>query len=184
MTRIIRDRQIVEDDWIELDDPAPIPAVGKIIVSHARWRASITALKSRGDVGVAIPSHLDVGELRDDLPHLSLIAVSFTFIQPKPEGGRTFDGRGYGQARRLRERYGYRGEIRATGDVFRDAMYYMHRCGINAFEVKPGQDLADALNAFNDFTVAYQGAADGQPPVFRRRGLPPAPGARAARQVR
>ena len=181
MVQIIRDRQIVEDEWIRLDDAAPVPAEGKIIVGHARWQAEKAALRSRGDVGVAIPSRLDVSELRADLPCLSLIAVAFTFIQPRPKGGRSFDGRGYSQARLLRERYGYRGEIRATGEVFRDAMYYMHRCGIDAFEVKPGQDLADALNAFNDLTVAYQGAADGQPPIFRRRGLQPIPGVKAGR---
>lgn len=180
MTQIIRDRKIVEDDWIRLDDRAPIPAAGKILVSHARWRASIATLESRGHIGIAIPSHLDVGELKDDLPRLALIAVAFVFIQPKPEGGRSFDGRGYSQARLLRERYGYRGEIRATGDVFRDAMYYMHRCGIDAFEVKPGQNLADALNAFNDFTVRYQAAADAPPPM-RRRGLPPTAGAKTGR---
>ena len=95
--------------------------------------------------------------------------IPFVFIQPKPEGGRTFDGRGYSQARLLRERLGFKGEIRATGDVFRDAMYYMHRCGINEFEMQPGQDLKDALNAFKDFSTAYQAAADGQPSVFRRR---------------
>lgn len=182
MAKIIRDRKIVEDDWIKLDDHAPIAAVGKIIVSHTRWRAEKITLRSRGHVGVAIPSHLDVSELKDDLPYLSLIAVSFAFIQPKPEGGRSFDGRGYSQARRLRERYGYQEEIRASGEVFRDAMYYMHRCGINAFEVKPGQDLADALNAFNDFTIAYQGAADGHLPVFfRRRGRLPVPDVKAGR---
>lgn len=182
MAQIIRDRKIVEDDWIKLDDRAPMPAAGKILISYARWRANNTTLMSRGNTGIAIPSHLDVSELRDDLPYLSLIAVLFVFIQPRPEGGRIFDGRGYSQARLLRERYGYQAEIRATGEVFRDAVYYLHRCGINAFEVKPGQDLADALNAFNDFTIAYQGAADGQPPVFfRRRDLLPVPDVKAGR---
>jgi uncharacterized protein (DUF934 family) len=57
----------------------------------------------------------------------------------------------------------------------------MHRCGINAFEVKPDQDPADALNAFSDFTIAYQGAADGQLPIFRCRGLPLAPNVKAGR---
>jgi len=169
MARIIRDRRIVDDDWIRLDDAAPLPPAGKVLVSQARWLAERAALAARGDVGVVIAPTLDVYELRDDLPRLSLVAVPFGFIQPKPEGGRTFDGRGYSQARLLREQLGYRGEIRAVGDVFRDAMFYMQRCGVNAFELPPGQDLEDALRAFGDFSLGYQGAADGQPPIFRRR---------------
>jgi uncharacterized protein (DUF934 family) len=167
--KIIRDRAIVEDDWTHLDDAAPLPASGKLIVSHARWLKDKDALKLHGNVGVASPATLDVVELRDDLPALALVAVPFNFIQPKPEGGRTFDGRAYSQARALRERFGFRGEIRATGDVFRDAMFYMHRCGVNAFELKAGGDLQDALNAFKDFSVGYQGAADDPTPIFRRR---------------
>lgn len=173
VVRIIRDGEIVEDDWLRLDATAPVPADGKIIVDHARWRAEGRALAARGDVGVAIPSGLDVDELKDALPRLALIAVSFVFIQPRPEGGRTFDGRGYSQARLLRERHGYRGEIRATGDVFRDAMRHMRRCGINAFEIKSGEDPLEALRAVADVGVVYQGAADGSVPVFRRRrGVP------------
>jgi uncharacterized protein (DUF934 family) len=169
MAQIIRDRRIVEDDWIRVDDAAPLPASGKVIVSWARWQAEKAALKARGNIGVSLPPTLDAGDLKDDLPALALVAVPFSFIQPKPEGGRTFDGRAYTQARLLRERHGFAGEIRAFGDVFRDAMFYMHRCGVNAFEVKPGQDLDDALKAFKDFSVGYQGAADDPTPIFRRR---------------
>jgi uncharacterized protein (DUF934 family) len=169
MARIIRDRRIVEDDWSRVADDAPMPATGKAIVSHARWQAEKPALKARGDVGVAIPPALDALELKDDLSALSLVALQFDFIQPKPEGGRTFDGRAYSQARALRERLGFRGEIRATGGVFRDAMFYMHRCGVNAFELDPAHDVNDALQAFGDFSLGYQGAADDPTPIFRRR---------------
>lgn len=169
MALIIRDRRIVEDDWRTLDEAAPLPASGKLIVPWSRWQAEAAALKARGDVGVAIPPTLEASELATELPFLGLVAVPFRFIQPKPEGGRTFDGRGYTQARALRERFGFRGEIRAVGDVFRDAMYYMHRCGVNAFDLKPGQDLEDALQAFGDFSLGYQGAADDPTPIFRRR---------------
>lgn len=169
MGQIIRDRRIVEDDWLKLDDGALAPASGKIIVSFARWQAEKPLLRARGNVGVTISSNLDVADLKDDLAALNLIELSFVFIQPKPEGGRTYDGRAYTQARLLRERLGFTGEIRATGDVFRDSMHYMQRCGINAFALKPGQDLDDALKAFDDFSDAYQGAADNPLQIFRRR---------------
>jgi uncharacterized protein (DUF934 family) len=166
VTRIVRDRAVVEDDWAHLADDAPLPGTGRVIVTHARWLKEKDALKARGSVGVKIPGTLAVDELKDDLPALPLVALVFDFIQPKPEGGRTFDGRAYTQARLLRERLGYRGEIRATGGVFRDAMFFMRRCGVNAFEVK---DPADALQAFKDFSLGYQGAADDSTPIFRRR---------------
>jgi uncharacterized protein (DUF934 family) len=169
MARIIRDRRIVEDDRAWVADDAALPASGPVIVSWTRWQADRAALKARGDVGVSIPATLDVGELRDDLPALGLVAIPFVFIQPRPEGGRTFDGRAYTQARLLRERYGFEGEIRATGDVFRDAMFYMQRCGVNAFQLPGGADLDDALQAFGDFSLGYQGAADDPTPIFRRR---------------
>jgi uncharacterized protein (DUF934 family) len=169
--RIIRDRRIVEDDWTWVADDAALPSSGKLIVSWTRWQADRAALKARGHVGVSIPPTLAADELKDDLPALSLVAIPFNFIQPRPEGGRTFDGRGYSQARALRERHAFRGEIRACGDVFRDAMFYMARCGVDAFELKAGANLEDALNAFRDFSLGYQGAADDPTPIFRRRSV-------------
>lgn len=167
--KLIRDQKVAEEDTVKLDDAAPLPSSGKIIVSLTRWRAEKEVLKKRGQVGVQVPSALEVGELKDDLPHLACIELAFVFIKPKPEGGITFDGRGYSQARLLRDRYGYKGEIRAIGDVFRDTIFAMHRCGINVIEPKPGLDPKDALNAFKDFSLAYQTAADKQPSIFRRR---------------
>ena len=167
--KIIRDGAIVEDDWIRLDDTAALPASGKVLVSWTRWQADKAALKARRNVGVTLTPALDPEELKDDLPALALVAVPFNFIQPKPEGGRSFDGRGYSQARLLRDRHAYTGEIRAVGDVFRDAMFYMHRCGVNAFELKAGADLQDALKGLRDFSFGYQGAADDPTPIFRRR---------------
>ena len=79
------------------------------------------------------------------------------------------DGRGFTTARLLRERHGYKGEIRAVGDVGRDQMFYMQRCGFNAFEVRSDRDLEDALRALDDFTVTYQAAADQPLPLYRRR---------------
>jgi uncharacterized protein (DUF934 family) len=167
--KIIRDGAIVDDDWSRVDDDAALPASGKAIVSYARWQAEKESLRERCNLGVVLTPALDLTELGPDLRAFALVAVPFNFIQPKPEGGRTFDGRGYTQARMLRDRYAYTGEVRAVGDVFRDAMFYMHRCGVNAFELKAGQDLNEALKAFRDFSFGYQGAADDPTPIFRRR---------------
>jgi len=79
------------------------------------------------------------------------------------------DGRGFSIARLLRERYGYRGELRAVGQVGRDHLYYMEQCGFDAFELKEGEDAAEALAAFDDFSEAYQATAVRPVPLFRRR---------------
>ena len=94
------------------------------------------------------------------LAEARVIAVNF------PKYG---DGRGYSIARLLRERYGYRGELRATGVVARDNLRAMAQCGFDAFELRDGEDPQAALSAFDDFSEAYQASATQRVPLFRRR---------------
>jgi uncharacterized protein (DUF934 family) len=79
------------------------------------------------------------------------------------------DGRGFSTARLLRERYGYKGELRAIGHVVRDHLYYMEQCGFDAFLLQEGEDPAEALTAFDDYSEAYQATARQPVPLFRRR---------------
>jgi len=79
------------------------------------------------------------------------------------------DGRGFSIARLLRERYGYKGELRAVGQVARDHLYYMEQCGFDAFLLREGEDVAEALAAFDDFSEAYQTTVAQPVPLFRRR---------------
>ncbi len=79
------------------------------------------------------------------------------------------DGRGYSIARLLRERYGYRGELRAVGDVLRDQIFYLSRVGFDGFLLREDQDLEESLGALNDFSEAYQASAERPQPLFRRR---------------
>lgn len=80
------------------------------------------------------------------------------------------DGRGYSSARLLRERYGYRGELRAVGAVARDLLLYMESCGFDAFLLQDGEDPQEALAGFDDFSDAYQTSVTRPSPLFRRRG--------------
>lgn len=156
--RIIKDHKIVEDHWQRIADDAPLPATGDIIVSCKRWqqeRASLLARK--GGLGVIIGNGVAADEIKSDLQHFRLIAIEFPQFK---------DGRGYSYARLLRERYRYPYEIRAIGNVLRDQLFPMSRCGINAFELEAGHDLEDALKSFNDFSVRYQPAADGPETPF------------------
>lgn len=157
MTRqIIKNREIVNDTWQHLSDDDNLPDSSvNIIVTVERWRKDRKALLARdGELGVTIGGGVSVDEIVADLEHFQLVAVRFPEFK---------DGRGYSYARLLRERYGFKGEIRAIGNVLRDQLFYMGRCGINAFEVQEDRDIQDALKAFYEFTVRYQPAADGPP---------------------
>lgn len=152
--RIIKDRQIVEDHWQHVGDEQDLPGEDiDIIVSCARWQREREVLLARsGRLGVTIGGEVPLDEIHDHLEDFDLVAIDFPAFK---------DGRGYTYARLLRERYGFKGEVRAVGNVLRDQLYYMARCGFDAFELEQGRDLEQALAAFNDFSVNYQPAADG-----------------------
>ena len=158
---VILDGRIAPNEWLSLGDDTALPAGGKVIVSLKRFRAERAALDGSGvAIGVRIPNTEDVASLAQELGAQPLIAVEI----PKMA-----DGRAYSQARVLRERYAFRGEIRAQGDVLHDQLFHMSRCGINAFELRADQDAQDCLRAFSDYDLAYQRAADGIEPVWQKR---------------
>ncbi|WP_019141515.1 DUF934 domain-containing protein [Noviherbaspirillum massiliense] len=165
MREIIKDKAIVNDDWIVLrleEGAAPeavaVPA-GKTIVPLAVWEAQRTKLQQRGDIGVWIASHERPEVLKEDVAKLPVIAVDF----PK-----FADGRGYSIAYNLRARLGYTGELRAIGDVLRDQMFYMQRVGFNAFATREDRSIHEALKGLFDFSEAYQAAWDQKMPLYRR----------------
>jgi uncharacterized protein (DUF934 family) len=84
------------------------------------------------------------------------------------------DGRGYSTARLLREKHGFRGELRAIGDILRDQLYYLRQCGFDTFALQPGRNVAEALAAFDDFRDNYQATVAQPVPLFRRRLQAPA----------
>ena len=160
MQRIIKNRQIVEDDWRHLASPAAECSAGPVIVPLAYWKQQRSALLERSDpVGVRLPNTVNPAELAEDLPRIAVVALEF----PKFN-----DGRAYSQARLLRERHGYTGEIRAVGDVLRDQLFFMARAGFDAFELRADRSLEDALEAFGDFSESYQPAVDEPLPLYQR----------------
>jgi uncharacterized protein (DUF934 family) len=160
MPRIIQDGNVTEDSWVQLADEAPAPADGDVIVSLKRWTAERDALLARkGRTGVRLAGGDSLESLAPDLPRLPVVALAFPNFK---------DGRSFSFARLLRERYGYTGRIRAVGDVLRDQILYMRRCGVDTFELRADKSAEDALKAFGELTVAYQAAADEKQPLFRR----------------
>ncbi len=158
---IIKQRAIVDDSFVRVADEQPVPAAGDVIVSLARFHAEKNELLARkGRLGVQLKSDQTAEDVAADLPNLAVVAIEFPKFR---------DGRGFSTARLLRDRYGYKGEIRAFGHVIREQLFYMARCGFDAFELAPGKDLQDALTGFDDFKVTYQAAADDPRPLYRRR---------------
>jgi uncharacterized protein (DUF934 family) len=158
--QIIRKRAITDDDFTHIPDTTELPETGKPIVTLARYAKAHDELLARYPaLGVQVPSD----KLPSDIPQLgrlALIAIEF----PK-----FTDGRGFTVAHQLRLRHGFTGELRAVGWVLRDQLFYMERCGFDAFELKPGKPLASALEAFSELTATYQAATDDPRPIYRRR---------------
>ena len=167
---IIKQGEIVTSAWVHLGDDEPLPAhAADLTVSLARLLEQREPLLARaregsGQVGVRLTPADELDPLLPVLPELSLVAIEF----PK-----FTDGRGYSLARLLRDRHGYRGELRAIGDVLRDQIFLLSRCGFDAFELAPGKSIHDALEAFSELSVRYQAAADDPRPLFRRRSAAP-----------
>lgn len=154
---LLRNGQLISDPWLPVGDDTPLPAGAPVIVSSARWQAERDSLLVRhAPLGVRFRNHERVEDLRPDVRRLQLIALEF----PK-----FTDGRAYTQARLLRERLGFAGELRATGQVLPDQLLLMRRCGFDAFEIAKDAPLETWKRALETFSVFYQPAADGRAPV-------------------
>ena len=164
MQKIIKDAQIVNDNWHLLANDISLENIANcddVIVPFALWQEHKQLLQKRdGQTAVWLDSSQEIEELADDLATLPLIALEFPAFT---------DGRHYSSARILRDRYQYKGEVRAIGDVLKDQLFAMHRCGFNAFGVRADKDIENALLSLNDFTETYQGATDQPLPLFKRR---------------
>jgi uncharacterized protein (DUF934 family) len=148
--RLLRDRQIVEDDWRYVAEAAGDPNA-PLILTLDQWRLEPDTWIARGrPLGVVLQPAHKVEQLAPDLPRFALIAAEFSGPS---------DGRGYTQARQLRDRWNFKGELRATGYVRRDQLFFLARCGFNSFELPPA-DLEEASSAFSTFTAAYQPSND------------------------
>ena len=158
---LIRDEELVEDDFRSLGDDEPLPESGALLVSLERWRADREALLGRTDpVGVKLRSDEPPEHIAGDLDRIALVALEFPAFR---------DGRAYSYARILREHLGFAGELRAVGDVLMEQLHFMLRTGFNAFEIDSEDPLGQFRTAKADFSIWYQPTGDGRPTAVSLR---------------
>jgi len=166
MARLIKDRAIVDDQWVLLREPVDAQALRDldgqdVILPLQSWLELREGLPLRqGRTGVWLKNIELPESIAPWLAHIPLIALDFPVFT---------DGRAYSSARELRQNLAYAGELRAIGDVLCDQLFYMSRCGFNAFAMRADQNLDAAACRFQDFQDAYQASVLNPVPLFRRR---------------
>ncbi|MFD2366013.1 DUF934 domain-containing protein [Pseudoduganella sp. GCM10020061] len=163
---VIKGREVVADDWavLRLDEGADAATVevpeGKVIVPLAVWEAQKDALAARRPLGVWLPSDTPPDALKGQLDAFDVVAVDFP---------RFSDGRGYSIAYNLRMRLGWKGELRAIGDVLRDQLFSMQRVGFDCYATRQDRSIHDALKGLTVFSETYQASVDNSLPLYRRQ---------------
>jgi uncharacterized protein (DUF934 family) len=146
--KIIKNNQIVDNGWQYVAGDDPLGAEGDITVSLARWEnEKPQLLNHQGKLGIRLGPADPVETIAPDLDKIHLIELDFPVLA---------DGRLFSLAWLLRSRYGYQGEIRATGRYLPDQAFYLSRVGVNAFDPQKQDDLPAILSCLNDFSVNYQ----------------------------
>jgi uncharacterized protein (DUF934 family) len=158
---LVKNTKISDDAFVHIADDAPLPADGAVLISAARFLEDPEAISRRlGKTGVVWPNNRDLDDLVPYLDRLTVVALVFPTFR---------DGRAYSQARLLRERFLYRGELRATGQVLRDQFVFMLRAGFDAFEVKKAADAEAFAQTAKRYSVFYQPTGDGRVTALNRR---------------
>ena len=158
---LVRDGQLVDDIYVDATALDPVPVDRPVLVSLPQWQAHRDALLAgKQPLGIRLHSDQPPALVADDLGHFSIIALEFPKFR---------DGRAYTHARMLRERFGFRGEVRAVGDVLQEQLNYMQRCGFDSFEITAADPLAAWQAVRNDHTVWYQATGDGRPRALELR---------------
>ena len=158
---LVKNGTIATDPFVHVPDGAELPGDGAVLISTARFLDDPeTLLRRAGRLGVIWPNNRDVDDLVPWLDRLAAVALVFPTFR---------DGRAYSQARLLRERHGYDGELRATGQVLRDQFVFMLRAGFDAFEVKKESDAEAFAATTQRYSVFYQPTGDGRVTALHRR---------------
>lgn len=163
MNKIIKNGAIVDDSWTvvtstEVQSAGELPD-GDLILPLALWKMLGNQLPGRR-IGVWLNSDQPPADIKEVCNNLPIIAINFPIFT---------DGRGYSYAHALRAQYGYKGELRAIGDVLIDQLFFMKRCGFDSFALRADLNPEVAVRHLQVFNVTYQAAIDKTTPLFRSR---------------
>ena len=195
-SQLIRDKKIIENDWITTElaivDEIVKKQAGKVVafklsgedypgteqVSKTTYRRKgkillplkvfllhQNELKERlanKEIGIWLYTHEEIHnfiETLGDLNQFPIIAICV---------GKFADGRIFSIGNQLRNKYSYKNELRAFGDVLRDQIFFLKRSGVNSYLIREDRDAKDAIKSLDDFSDPYQGASDISEPVWKR----------------
>jgi len=158
---LVKNGELAASSFVDASGAEAIPPTGPVIVSLEQWKAHRDELLKRGtELGIRLHSDQPPELVAADLPHFAVVALEFPKFR---------DGRAYSYARLLRERYGFKGELRAVGEVLLEQLFFMLRTGFDAFDIQSADPLKDYRTALADFSVWYQPTADGRPTAMQLR---------------
>ena len=158
---LVKNGELATSSFIDASGADAIPAAGPVIVSFDQWKAHRDELLKRGtELGIRLHSDQAPELIAEDLAHFAVVALEFPKFR---------DGRSYSYARLLRERYGFKGELRAVGEVLLEQLFFMLRVGFDAFDIQSADPLKDYRTALADFSVWYQPTADGRKTAMQLR---------------
>jgi uncharacterized protein (DUF934 family) len=158
---LVKNGKISTDPFVHVADDEAVPEGGAVLISAKRFLEDPALFAARvGETGVIWPNNRDLDDLVPHLGQVVVVALVFPSFR---------DGRAYSQARLLRERHGYKGELRATGQVLRDQFVFMLRAGFDAFEVKKESDAEAFTVTVKRYSVFYQPTGDGRLTALHQR---------------
>lgn len=167
MPKLTKIGEIQTDDWqVQAKDAALTlaqVAEGKWLL-HAKWYLeNKDSVSLNSNLGLWLDSDEEAASIADVATRVPVIGVNFPVFT---------DGRGFSIGRTLRERYGFSGELRALGNFMQDQLFYLKRCGFDAFVVSNEANIESMARSLRDFSDFYQAAVDQPVPLFRRRMAP------------
>jgi uncharacterized protein (DUF934 family) len=158
---LVKNGELFTSSFVDASGAEAVPPAGPVIVSLDQWKAQRDELLKRGTpLGIRLHSDQAPEVIAADLEHFAVVALEFPKFR---------DGRAYSYARLLRERYGFKGELRAVGEVLLEQLFFMLRTGFDVFDIQSEDPLNDYQTALADFSVWYQPTADGRPTAMQLR---------------
>jgi uncharacterized protein (DUF934 family) len=162
---LLENGRIIADPYTDVADDAPLPEGKAAVISADRLLKQPVLMAPhqpphQAPLAVRWPNTRDIAELAPYLPGLAAVFLQWPVFR---------DGRAYSQARLLRQRHGYTGDIRATGNILQDQILFLHRCGVTSFELAKEADIAAALAAGQRYSVFTQAVDADRPTLFERR---------------